>query len=265
MSVVAVRMSDPAGEGATPLDDGSALNSTCGSISISISTRPHRGTHHRPIALTVKLFDALEIHPSATIDQIAKDVDKGFLDHLLAANDRLGVPAKGGQRALGLLHLLGHLGVVSGPGGDRGRDRGAELQGGVQRHVAARETGIREIIPAEGGAFRGARGAGALGEVKLELLFVGCAEAAKAHGLELAPLEVSEAPEAVEAEAGAKTKRVVVLERRAVGTGVGGVERAGARAEVGMEGRGEVHALLESVGVAWGEFEVGGSDTVPFL
>ena len=113
--------------------------------------------------------------------------------------------------------------------------------------------------------FRSARGVGTLGEVKLELLFVSCAEAAKAHRLELAPLEVGEALEVVEAEAGAETEWVVVLKGGAVGVGVGGVERARAWAEVGMEGRGEVHALLESIGVAWGEFEVGRSDTVPFL
>ena len=84
----------------------------------------------------------------------------------------------------------------------------------------------------------GARGPGALGEVELELL-VGSGEAAKAYGLELTLLEASEAPEVGEAMAGAETERVVVFEGVG-GTGVRGVERAGARAKVRVEGRGEV-------------------------
>ena len=70
-----------------------------------------------------------------------------------------------------------------------------------------------------------ARGPGALGEVELESL-VGSAEVTEAYGLELAPLEVSEAPEAGEAMADAETERVVVFEGVG-GTGVRGVERAG--------------------------------------
>ena len=90
------------------------------------------------------------------------------------------------------------------------------------------------------------RGAGTLGEVKLKLRFVGCAEAAKAHGLELAPLEVGEAPETVEAEASAESKGVVVLEGGAGGAGFGGVERTGAWAKVGVERRGTFMCFLKA-------------------